>query len=411
MSDLFRSQALQFRIGRSQGQPRIIRPPGAWALIALLLGFITAAVMFLATNDYARKATVPGMVELDGGVNRVHAPRAGILEDYRVAEGEAVRAGEKIARFRVPPAVDTTDHATLLHEYRSQLAGLAGRTASLVEEQARETARLTEEHDRLSREIDHYRRITRLQADKIGHLASSREAAAPLYETGQLSRLEWARFNEALLNGQQYLEQLSADQASRHAQVRANELAMAQVPGTFGARLDAVARERSRIRQEVARLESREAFDIIAPVGGILARRFVRPGQRIDPEGVVVTIQPEGAALRARLMIPSRAAGFVGTGQSVNLLYDAFPYQQFGTYGGQVEKVSSHALLPGDGPMGSREPVFEAIVRLDEGWVDAYGSRVALRDGMTLRADIILERRSLIDWLLEPLYVMRGRSQ
>ena len=41
--------------------------------------------------------------------------------------------------------------------------------------------------------------------------------------------------------------------------------------------------------------------------------------------------------------------------------------------------------------------------------VDAFGREVALQPDMTLRADIILERRSLIEWLLEPLLSVRHR--
>ncbi|EQD74393.1 colicin V secretion protein, partial [mine drainage metagenome] len=36
--------------------------------------------------------------------------------------------------------------------------------------------------------------------------------------------------------------------------------------------------------------------------------------------------------------------------------------------------------------------------------VNAYGKPVGLLPGMTLQADILLDRRRLIDWVLEPLY-------
>jgi hypothetical protein len=39
----------------------------------------------------------------------------------------------------------------------------------------------------------------------------------------------------------------------------------------------------------------------------------------------------------------------------------------------------------------------------------AFGREVPLQPDMTLRADIILEKRSLIEWLLEPLLSVRHR--
>jgi membrane fusion protein len=39
--------------------------------------------------------------------------------------------------------------------------------------------------------------------------------------------------------------------------------------------------------------------------------------------------------------------------------------------------------------------------------IDAYGKRVALQPDMLLKADIILERRSLASWLTTPLRSVR----
>ena len=41
--------------------------------------------------------------------------------------------------------------------------------------------------------------------------------------------------------------------------------------------------------------------------------------------------------------------------------------------------------------------------------MDAFGREVPLQPDMTLRADIILEKRSLIERLLEPLLSVRHR--
>ena len=40
----------------------------------------------------------------------------------------------------------------------------------------------------------------------------------------------------------------------------------------------------------------------------------------------------------------------------------------------------------------------------------AYGRPEPLRPGMLLEADILGERRKLHEWLLEPLYSLRGRD-
>jgi membrane fusion protein len=49
------------------------------------------------------------------------------------------------------------------------------------------------------------------------------------------------------------------------------------------------------------------------------------------------------------------------------------------------------------------EPVYKAIAVLDRPDVDANGRKAALQSGMLLKAEIILDRRSLADWILDPL--------
>ncbi len=110
--------------------------------------------------------------------------------------------------------------------------------------------------------------------------------------------------------------------------------------------------------------------------------------------------------------MPARAIGFVAPGQSVRLLYDAFPYQRFGTYRGTVESVATTMLAATELPepvLLLKEPAYRVKVALDRQTVDAFGREVALQPDMTLRADIILERRSLVEWLLEPLLSARRR--
>ena len=49
------------------------------------------------------------------------------------------------------------------------------------------------------------------------------------------------------------------------------------------------------------------------------------------------------------------------------------------------------------------EPVYKAVAVLDRPDVDANGRRVPLQAHMLLKAEIILDRRPLARWILDPL--------
>ena len=124
-----------------------------------------------------------------------------------------------------------------------------------------------------------------------------------------------------------------------------------------------------------------------------------------DPRLLLATVLPGDSRLQAELFVPTRSIGFIKPGQNVKLLYDAFPYQNFGAYGGKVLQVSRTVLTASDaaGPISLKEPAYRVTVWLDRPDVDAHGERVPLQPDMLLRADIFLDQRPLMDWILDPL--------
>src|SRR6185295_17450355 len=126
----------------------------------------------------------------------------------------------------------------------------------------------------------------------------------------------------------------------------------------------------------------------------------------------LMEIVPEGSALRAQVYAPTRAIGFVRPGQEVRLLYDAFPYQRFGSFGGRIVRVSRSVIDPRQlaEPLRIEEAVYQIEVRPDAQSIGAGGQTVPLQPGMTLTANIILDRRSFLDWLLAPLHAVMRRN-
>ena len=125
----------------------------------------------------------------------------------------------------------------------------------------------------------------------------------------------------------------------------------------------------------------------------------------------VMTVMPESDALRAILLVPSRAYGFVAEGQDTKIRFDAFPYQRFGLFDGKVIKTSDYIVMPGevDMPVVIHTPVYKVEVAMASQSISAYGQLVPLQPGMTISADIVLEERSLLSWLFEPIISLKGR--
>jgi membrane fusion protein len=113
--------------------------------------------------------------------------------------------------------------------------------------------------------------------------------------------------------------------------------------------------------------------------------------------------------MQAELFVPARAIGFVEVGRPVRILYEAFPYQHFGTYRGHVVSVSQTILTSTDavGPIEIKEPAYRVTAALEQSEIAAHGKRLNLQPDMLLKADIILENRILMNWLISPIRGVR----
>jgi len=175
--------------------------------------------------------------------------------------------------------------------------------------------------------------------------------------------------------------------------------------------VEQLSRQISELREGLAQVEARRETVIRAPMAGVVTNIAVNRGQSIPADSPLAMVLPKGSGLHVELLVPTRAIGFVKPGQEVVLRYDAFPYERFGQYRGVVSDISRNVWSPGEriGPLSAREPVYRVDVKLDKQTVGALDQEFALRPGMLVNADLLLEKRTLLEWIFEPVLQLKGR--
>jgi membrane fusion protein len=137
-----------------------------------------------------------------------------------------------------------------------------------------------------------------------------------------------------------------------------------------------------------------------------------RPGGMPPANSPLVSIMPDGSELLAELLVPTRAAGFIKPGDEVRLQVEAYPFERFGFVMGNVASVSHSVLTPGEflAPIEIKEAVYRVRVALSRDFVMAYGKKAQLRPGMSLRADIVIDRKPLWRQLIDPMLAAAKRA-
>jgi membrane fusion protein len=177
------------------------------------------------------------------------------------------------------------------------------------------------------------------------------------------------------------------------------------------AQIEQVERQISELREGMTQVESRRETVLRAPMAGVVANVAVNRGQSVAADTHLATVLPKGSGMHVELLVPTRAIGFLKKGQEVVLRYDAFPYERFGQYRGTIIDIGQNVWTAGErvGPLSAKEPVYRVDVALQKQSVSALGQEFALRPGMMVNADLLLEKRSLLEWVFEPVLQLKGR--
>jgi len=405
--NLFRQEAIDAQREKYLGETTLARPVAYWVYTLLAAAIALVIVAVAIWGEYTRRERVEGYLALDVGAARVLIPDPGRVAELLIKEGDEVTAGAPIARITYDRSTAETS-ATELASRRNLLEREQQQVKELGEQQVAQVRKRVKD---LEGELAQADREIRLQEERV---RSAREQAARFQQLAKekfVSDLVAKQKQDEVTDQEIKLQALRRTRSQVDRDLSAAKMEEPSIQLKSRGQVDQVSRQLSELQESLAGAEARRETVIKAPVSGTVTNIAVVRGQSVPADTPLATVLPKGSGLHVELLVPSRAIGFIQKGQQVVLRYEAFPHERFGQYGGTVLEISRNVWAPGDkiGPLTVKEPVYRVDVKLERQSVAALGAEIALRPGMLVNADILLERRTLLEWLFEPVLQLRGR--
>ncbi|KAB8198215.1 HlyD family efflux transporter periplasmic adaptor subunit [Lysobacter maris] len=411
-SDLFREEVLSAKRRGWLGAISLAQPIGIWLLTALAVIATTTVILFFVLATHARRSHVVGRLVPVQGMATVLAPATGVVTRMEVPEGGRVEAGQTLAVVAVPRATvaggDTlaalgarlerraeglqATREAQQQKFDAQSAGLSSQLATARRELAQVEAGISTRREQIRIARETLDRLRELEDERyVSLLQIKQQESAALAQVGEMQALQRQATTTTRLIAQ--LEQ-----------------AIGELPGQRRTNEAGFVRDIALLEQEQVEILARGELAITAPVAGIVATPQFKPGQAVQAGQALMSVLPGDGVLEAELLVPSRAIGFVEPGDTVLLRYQAYPYQKFGHHSGRVERISRSTVDAGvqPGTDVASQPLYRVSVALERQTVIAYGKPEPLKPGMLLDADVLGERRTLIEWVLEPIYSIQG---
>ena len=409
---LFRQEALDHKRDTWLGEILLARPTSFAFLTLFFIAIAIAALVYLFVGEYTKKARVSGYLVPDQGLIKIFALQTGTVTKLAAKEGQSVKKGDVLL------VVSTERRGSQGSTQLEVAKQLALRQKSLQDEKSKIGQIYAEQINSASRRLDQLAKEQqqlesgiRGQSERVDLAETVVKRNTQLFEEKYVSELALQDKRADLLDQQNRLRELSRTKMANERESFALQSELNNYPVKAKNDIASLDRAISEITGSSIENEARREEFVLAPEDGMITAVQTDPGKQTSPNQPLMSLIPAGTRLLADLYVPSRSVGFVRVGNSARIQYQAFPYQKFGIHPGLVTKVSRTALspqeLPFPAPAGDIYYVVTITPELDH--VLAYGKKEPLQTGMHVDADIWLDRRTLLEWIMEPLYSVSGR--
>lgn len=412
MSDLFRKEALEHQGNKLDGEVIIASHMSFTIIMWLILAIVAIGITYLFLGDYHRKEVVGGYLRPTSGISKVYPIASGVVDEIFVKEGEFVEKEQLLARVRMSRHLKSGGemNQSILQELMKQENLLKANLENKKSLFSVTTKKLVSQIQGTESQIIQLNKQLGLLSQRLSLSEARYQDMLKLNENNFISDTELQNQRDIFLTLKQQVEDTQARLLSNQENLVQLHYEQEQSPVNYQETLTQIQSSLAGVKQQIAQAEAQLSYDVRSHRSGHVSNVLIKSGMMTQNNFPLMSILPKGATLEAVLFVPTRAYGFVEKGQKTRIRYHAFPYQRFGIYQGEIAEVSKSVVLPGEAqlPIQIQEPVYKVVVKLDEQSAKAYGNKIPLQSGMLLEADIMVDKRSLFEWLFEPIYSIKG---
>lgn len=397
---LFRQQAIA-AIGQSAlGEVVAALPPRAPAAAAV--GVLACVLLVASTAVVHVPERIPavGLLQPAGRITPVLAPRAGIVEAVAVADGHALRRGQRLLDIRAagtdaPQSLLEAERRSLERELRTLDEESAADERAYGAAVAAADRRVAATHGRR----DAAEAEARLLAERTGIAERRLARARRLLESGGIAAHQLDTLAADVVESRVAEAAALARQHSAGEEAERLSDELRQRRAAFDQRRLERERDRQRLHREVLRLGDRARSPVLASADGTAGALLVGEGSPVQAGQLLLQLFAADSELEAHLFVAADHAGRVRAGQRIELRLRAWPYALYGTLAATVRAVASvpvpAASLPNRLPVEGA--VFEVRAEPDAGELADWP---ALGPGATFDTDVVIRRWPLYEWLL-----------
>ena len=409
---LFREEAIKSKRSRITGSIVIFQPVSIYisSLVAFLIFILV--ILFITQSEYSRKEKVKGYLIPEKGLVKVFSDRQGVVEELYVREADQVTAGQPLVKIKnsqsLATGVELAD--ALSKEISKQISTLQVELETSEQMFRYDNTRLGRQIVLLNQSMSSVQKAATTNRKRLEIKEDQYLKNRELSEKNYISNTQLSLIQEEYLEVLENNDRFEREIATIQLELSSLESEMESLPEKKLNKRALLERQISELKTRQFELDNQYEFIKVAPESGVVTAIQPSLGGHINNLSPILSIIPRNSPLEIELLLPTRSSGFVQIGNSIKIRFDAFPYQKFGLVSGSIINIDKALILPTDKvlPIKLEEAMYRVRATLAQQSITAYGKTFPLKVGMIADVDIILEKRTLLEWLLDPIFALKG---
>jgi membrane fusion protein len=413
MFQLFRPQAVAHKKSDVFGDLLLEPSSSLQKTGGLIVLIVIISLIFLFSANYTKKETVTGVLVPQKGIATVLAPRSGLLVDIHVKDKDTVSKGDLLFTVKTinGSSFDDGTQDIFIKGLEFQLKKKLDQIEQLdLEiENKKLKIKMLLDNSKLKINAVQEKMVTAIKIKDLSY--DTYKKAQLIYENQNMSESDLLNIKIKFLINKVDVDNYKLSIVNISNEIKGYKFQLSEID--LLARNEYIKKDIliSELKQNIIKSKSDYAYNVYAPISGTVSSFIDKLGGSIKAEQEVLSILPKDFHLIAKLNVPNQAVGFILKGQVVRLRYKSFSYQKFGVYTAKVLSVGNYPISTKEVLTDKNSEVnFIVDAELERQFIDAYGEKISLQPGMQVDGDIIIESRSLIDWLFEPLLTISGKT-
>jgi hemolysin D len=409
-----------------------VSPRSERAVLYVIGAMIGTSLLLMSVAKLDRVVSGTGRIKPTEGALFVQPLDKSIVRDIRVQAGDIVKKGEVLASL--DPTFTAADVGQLEQKLKSSRAQAARLEAEIEDRPYRagdddpyallQASIWRRRHDEFGSSLaDFDARIRNIEAstvryeqtvesfrNRLKNAADIEQMNVVLEKRGWGSRLKTLNANDGRLEAERQL----SDNLNLIKESEQSALSLKSQRAVYVEKWYAEAgRDLAAVRETIAEAEEQmkktrklnELVTLEAPADSVVLKLgkasigsvVNSQDQNAEP---LITLVPLGRELEAEVGVNAQDIGFIRVGDDVQIKLDAYRYMEHGTAKGIVKTISEGSFTADEGNV-ARPPFFKVRVGLTDTHLRGVPETFRLIPGMTLMADIMVGRRTILSYLVE----------